>query len=243
MNDTNNSPGLPGQNRRADRRPPAPRPPEIPIPPADAEHALYPVSGRKIALTRPERGQGYTRAMQIMHWVTVALLFGAYLLAWAAGNAETGVEAAWLVMLHRSFGLTILALTAIRFAWRQRSRVPPLPADVPAIQQLAARASAMGLYVLLALQPLLGLTASMLHGDRILVFGGIVAPSFLPADPAFAHQVFEMHGWTALLLLALIGVHSGAALYHHLIRRDEVLAGMLPGLLRRSAPRPGATGG
>ena len=37
-----------------------------------------------------------------------------------------------------------------------------------------------------------------------------------------------MHGTVALVLLAFIAVHACAALYHHFIRRDNVLRNMLP---------------
>jgi cytochrome b561 len=37
----------------------------------------------------------------------------------------------------------------------------------------------------------------------------------------------------AFALVALIGMHVGAALFHHFIRRDGVLTRMLPSLPRR----------
>jgi cytochrome b561 len=40
---------------------------------------------------------------------------------------------------------------------------------------------------------------------------------------------------TANVLLILIGLHAAAALYHHFIRRDAVLAAMLPERLGRAA--------
>lgn len=36
-----------------------------------------------------------------------------------------------------------------------------------------------------------------------------------------------------MLLALMIVLHVGAALYHYLIRKDNVLGRMLPGLLRR----------
>src|ERR1700756_4547346 len=116
------------------------------------------------------------------------------------------------------------------------ARPPYLPADVPAPQRLAAKATVVALYMLLAVQPLLGLAASMLQGDHILVFSRILVPSFLPINRPLARLIFTMHGWAALLLLALIGVHVAAALYHHFIRRDDVLSGMLPELRRSARP-------
>jgi len=181
-------------------------------------------------MTSPCRVPGYAGAMQAMHWATVALLIGAYVAVWSIKDGASDATTAGLAMLHRSFGLTILGLTAFRFAWRQRTPVPQLPADVPRFQRIAARASVAALYVLLGLQPVLGVVGSLLYGDRVTVFGAVVLPSLLPFNRPLARQTFWLHGWTALLLLALISMHVGAALYHHFVRRDAVLSGMLPGV-------------
>jgi cytochrome b561 len=186
---------------------------------------------------------GFTTPMRAMHWITVVLLLGAYSAAWMIDTNISSAETDWLVMLHRSFGVSILLATGLRLAVRQHARVPPLPADLPAAQRFAARAVTGLLYILLILQILLGLIGSMLHGDRIALFGGAVLPLTLPVDRQLARQIFQLHGMTALLLLALIGLHVAAALYHHFVRRDEVMAAMLPGMpcrLRPAelAPRP-----
>lgn len=186
--------------------------------------------------------RGWAAPMRAMHWATVALLLGAYCAVWAIGAAATAADEAWLAMLHRSFGVATLALTLVRIVWRQRTGAPPVPADLPMVQRLAARANVAALYGSLVSQPLLGLAGSMLHGDRVTVFGGVVLPNVLPIAWPLARGIFRAHGWMALLLLATIGVHVAAALFHHFVRRDEVLSGMLPGT-RRSFPaaRPGAS--
>ncbi len=169
-----------------------------------------------------------------MHWVSASLLIGSYTTAWTVSFATSNVGTTRLILLHRSFGLVILTVTAIRVLWRQRTRMPGLPAGVPELQRIAARANVIGLYALLVLQPMLGLSASMLHGDRLVLPGGLVVPDLLPFDRKLAHTVFQVHGIVALILLGLIGMHVAAAFYHHFVRKDDVLAGMLPSLGRRS---------
>jgi cytochrome b561 len=156
---------------------------------------------------------GYTLAMRAMHWASVALCLGAFLVAWAIGNA-TDDEAASLVMVHRSLSVMILALITLRLAWRRSAQVRLADAKATAVPRLAARTSVIALYVLLAAQPLMGLAASMLKGSRIVVFGVIQLPSLLAVNEPLARQVLEVHGWAALLLLALIGLHLGTALCH-----------------------------
>ena len=177
-------------------------------------------------------GHGHGGVMRAMHGATVLLLLGTNALAWAIEDAGTTAEAAWLAMLHRSLGLGILALTAVRLAWRRRTAVPPLPADLPASQRLPARAGTIAVYALL------GLAGSLLHGDHVTLSGRFALPAVLPVDRPLAHRIVEVHGWIALLLLVLIGLHVAAALHHHVIRRDRMLAGMLP-WCSPSPARPG----
>ena len=70
----------------------------------------------------------YSPAMQAMHWATLVLLICAYVAALMIDGAESRDPAAWLVMLHRSLGITILLVTAIRLAIRRQTRIPSLPA-------------------------------------------------------------------------------------------------------------------
>ena len=49
----------------------------------------------------------------------------------------------------------------------------------PELQRIAAKAVVIALYVLLFLQPVVGLMASQANGDRIEVFGMFTLPSFM----------------------------------------------------------------
>jgi cytochrome b561 len=189
------------------------------------------------AAGRTAESPGYSGVMQAIHWTTLILLLCACLAAWMIDGAGSRDQAAWLVMLHRSLGMTILLITLIRLAARQRTRIARLPPGLPPVQRVAARATTILLYALLGLQPLLGLAASLLHGDRVVLFGGIALPGPLPVNKPLAHDIFQLHGWTAIALLLLIGLHAAAALHHHFVRKDAVLAGMLPGAQPLTAGR------
>ena len=173
----------------------------------------------------------YSRSMRMLHWLTAALLLFAYPLAWSIELAQSADVAARLVMLHRSVGVTVLLLTLIRLARRLSSTVPALPPDLPFWQRWAARGNTGLLYVLLLAQPSLGLAASWLHGDHIVLYGCIGLPAGA-ANRALSHQLFQLHGAVALLLLALIGLHAGAAFYHLIVRRDHVMSSMVGACLR-----------
>jgi cytochrome b561 len=172
--------------------------------------------------------QSYSGAMRAFHWATVILLTFVYVIAFSIENASSGEQARLLLTLHRTAGGTVLVLTLGRLLWRMRSAIPSLPSDLPRWQVFAAHANAAGLYGLLLGQPLLGLCASWLHGDK-LVFYGLPVPSPLPIDRPLSRQLFELHHLVGYLLLAMIAVHVGAALFHHFVRRDTVLLGMIRG--------------
>jgi cytochrome b561 len=162
--------------------------------------------------------------IKALHWSSVTLCLGAFLVAWAIGSAADA-EAAGLVMLHRSFSVIILALIALRLAWGRCARVRPWPSKTSGPPRLVDRVSVVTLYVLLAVQPLMSLMSSMLYGSRIVVFGASNLPSFVAENEPLARQILAVHGWVALLLLAVIGVHVAVALHDRFLRRDEAAAG------------------
>jgi cytochrome b561 len=76
-------------------------------------------------------------------------------------------------------------------------------------------------------QPLLGLGHSLLRGKPFDILVAAV-PALLPRDEAASHLLHELHEDAAWLLLALIGIHAGAALFHRFVLRDRILQSMLP---------------
>jgi hypothetical protein len=64
------------------------------------------------------------------------------------------------------------------------------------------------------------------------VFGLIKVPSFLAENEPLARQILQVHGWAALLLLALIGLHVGAALRDRFVRHEALAAGLLSAVRR-----------
>jgi cytochrome b561 len=138
-----------------------------------------------------------------------------------------------LLNLHRSTGALTLAVVFFRLAWRARfAYLPPFPASLPKLQQWAAKANEYGLYALLVLQPLTGLADGVFHGKPFVLFG-LQVPALMAFDEPLFHLSGELHELGARVLLALIGLHLGAALLHGLVLRDGILRRMLPPRLAR----------
>ena len=53
---------------------------------------------------------------------------------------------------------------------------------------------------------------------------------------SLARQILQVHGWAALLLLALIGLHVGAALRDRFVRHEALAAGLLSAVRRPHRP-------
>ena len=176
------------------------------------------------AMTMPE--PTYTLTARTLHWITATLVLINLPLGLVIANKWGGPMQDWLYNLHRSIGATVIPVILVRFLYRLTHRPPPLPADMPPIQQLAAHANHWLLYGLLIVQPFLGWIGTSAYPATIVVFGLFELPSIWPEDRAFSDQVFEVHEFIGYSIALLLCAHIGAALMHHLVRRDGVLQRM-----------------
>ncbi|PZP57525.1 MAG: cytochrome b, partial [Azospira oryzae] len=78
-----------------------------------------------------------------------------------------------------------------------------------------------------------GWLGSSAKGIPTVYLGLIRLPDLIGKDPELAEQLFRLHWVLNKTLLVAVSVHVAAALKHHLVDRDEVLARMLPARLSR----------
>jgi cytochrome b561 len=77
---------------------------------------------------------------------------------------------------------------------------------------------------------MLGWLAASWRGYTVLLFGLVEVPKLLATRAPGWQWAGDIHQFLATyVLLTLVGLHVLAALYHHFIRRDNVLRRMLPG--------------
>ena len=82
------------------------------------------------------------------------------------------------------------------------------------------------------LLPLLGWIGVSLY-PALETVGGITLPALTEGNRPASEAVLRAHAITAFVLIVLIAVHVGAALFHHFIRKDSTLRRMWPGLKSR----------
>jgi cytochrome b561 len=184
----------------------------------------------------PDRETTYSPGARHFHWWTVALVaiqipVGLYMVY--RGNL-TNFDALTntLYSSHKTLGLVILVLVLARLFYRFSHGAP---ADEPTIewwQKAASHATHWSLYLLLVLVPIMGWLGISLYGARE-VFGVASIPPLAAPNQAAAAWALMLHRYLALLVIAAVGAHVGGALFHYFIRKDGVLARMLPQAGRR----------
>jgi cytochrome b561 len=183
---------------------------------------------------------GWSALSKAFHWTmafavlgTAALMYYMVNLGDLEADPVLRAEYGRLLKLHKSIGLVVLFLVAFRLAWNLWRRRPPRPAGTSGAQRLAARGTHVLLYVAMLAVPLLGWMASMTYGGRTWFFGLFELPVWLPKNIEWAYVLQPAHIWAAWAMLAVVGVHAAAALWHHLVRRDATLVQMMPREPRR----------
>jgi len=199
-----------------------------------------PIAGTSVAgrLPAPGADARYTRTAMVLHWLIAALVIVQFGWGWwmqEIPKVPVGprVDA---FNLHKSVGLTILALMVIRLAWRRGHRPPPLP-PLPSWQRTAARATHVALYALLVIHPLSGYLGSEFSGYPVRYFG-ITLPSWGGKNVALKDFLSAMHLATSWAIAALVALHVCGALKHALVHRDGLLARMGVGRSRTARSEP-----
>lgn len=141
-----------------------------------------------------------------------------------------------LRVLHEPAGLIVFGLILLRIVWRLAHRPPAMPSGMQPWEFTVAKLTHWLLYALMIAVPILGLATTIVRG-RPIDFGLFQIP--LPFTGTIARStarlVKEMHEATSQGLLALAFVHALAAIWHHHVRKDDVLTRMLPERPQRQA--------
>ena len=165
----------------------------------------------------------YTSFAIALHWVLAAALFAQFTLGWwmlDLPKSPPGLRAGWF-NVHKSIGVTIALLVAVRLAWRLQHPAPEVDMG-PAWRRAAARIMHTLLYGCMLAMPVSGLLGSSFTRYPIRLFG-IALPTPHADWPAGKQLMSNLHYATACLFAALVVIHIAAALWHWW-RRDDVSA-------------------
>lgn len=174
----------------------------------------------------------YSLVAIVLHWLLGLVIVGLFLMGSYMVDLPFSPQRLKLFNWHKWAGMSFLALTVLRLLWRMTHRPPALPKTIvqamPGWQMRAYHATHHLMYLLFLAVPLLGWAYSSAAGFPIVLFGQLPLPDLVPVDKALAALIKPWHEITAVLLMALAGLHIAAALKHHWIDRDGLLKRMLP---------------
>ena len=123
--------------------------------------------------------------------------------------------------------MCVFALVVLRVLWRMID-LHPEPPQVPRWMGAAAKATHYVLYVLLFSLPLTAINGAWLEGHPLTLLAGVEIPPLLALSHEAGATIATVHTWLGDAVLWVAGVHALAALYHHFVLKDRVLASMLP---------------
>jgi cytochrome b561 len=189
----------------------------------------------------------YTKTAIILHWLIAIFIALMFVLGWYM--AELPKEApkqmaydlfdlgvyTWQVAeeisprtfyfnLHKSLGLTVLALIVLRILWRITHTPPAALSSYKAIEKKVATATHHSLYLLMLIVPVTGLTMAINSKYGVKWFGIDVIAGL---DNKPVRDFFECtHEFVGIVLLVLIGIHLLGALKHKFIDKDNTMSRM-----------------
>jgi cytochrome b561 len=169
----------------------------------------------------------YTGTAKTLHWLVVALLIAQFVLAWTMPHIGRNTQPDTVINLHFTVGVIILAVAAVRLLWRFTHKEPAPEAGMPPWQTTSARIVHWLLYLLLFLIPVLGWINASWRGFPVVMLG-IELPKLVATRPTGWAWTGDIHAVLAnYVMLAFVGLHVLAALYHWIVRRDRVFQRML----------------
>lgn len=159
-----------------------------------------------------------------IHWISAIAIIGLLVAGFVAADTAEEATKIQLLRFHFAAGIAVLSLTLFRIGWWLfADRQPHDVAGLPRWQGRSARIVHRLFYVVVIVLAVSGIGMMVLSGAGDVVFGEAVGlPDFTDYQPRAAH------GIAGRLLVILVVLHVGAALYHHLVRRDGTLRRMLP---------------
>ena len=174
----------------------------------------------------------YTAVAVVLHWLMAAaiilmLAMGLYM----TSDLPDRAAKFQIFQLHKSVGIVLLWLIAVRLAWRLAHRAPELAGPYPKWERALATLGHAALYILMVAMPLSGwllVSASPLGLPTILFQSGIEWPHVpgVGGNEQVGAAAGFTHYWLAWLLIAGIAGHVLAVVKHWLVDRENILVRM-----------------
>lgn len=160
-----------------------------------------------------------------LHWVIAFLIIALIILGLYMVELPISLQKLKLYGWHKEYGILVLILAGIRLVWRFSNITPRL--SIPLLEKIAARFVHWTFYFLMFAMPLTGWLMSSAAGLSVSFFGWFVLPDLVGANEDNMKLFQQIHSILGYALIAVIILHTSAALKHHFINKDDILRRML----------------
>ena len=168
----------------------------------------------------------YGLVSRLLHWLIFLMVVGMIIGGKILGVLPEGGIKAIAYSAHKSLGVVVFLLMAMRLVWRLLNPRPRF-LGTNSVLHYVAEVMHVCLYVLLLLQPLAGILMTQAYGHPVIVFGVMKMPPLIWHSQSLGGLFRQIHAVTAAVLALFIVAHAAAALKHHYIDRDKTLMRML----------------
>lgn len=163
----------------------------------------------------------------LLHWSMALLIVGMLILGLYMVRMPISLEKLKFYGWHKEVGVLILGLAILRIIWWLYNVLPALPSEMPRLEKWAARSVHLIFYGFVIVMPLTGWMMSSAAGLSVSFFGLFLLPNLVAPNPTLMSILLEVHRYLAYSLIALLVLHTLAALKHHFINKDDVLRKMI----------------
>jgi cytochrome b561 len=189
----------------------------------------------------------YTKTAVVLHWLIAIGIFAMFALGWFMSDlpkeapkqtaydlfnwgiytwqlAEPASPRTFYYNLHKSLGITLLAIILLRVLWRITHKPPQYLSTHQAWERKLATATHHLLYLLMLALPVSGLVMSAYSKYGVKWFG---VPFIKGLDNNTMREFYvEVHEVIGLVVLLFVILHIAGALKHKIIDKDDTLKRM-----------------
>jgi len=160
-----------------------------------------------------------------LHWTMAIGIIGLFILGyWMRTLNYTSPYYQSAPDLHQSVGMVILVLLIFRLVWKIANPTPHVP-TLTRLEQVGSTLVHWAFYLILFVVMIAGYFILTSDGRGFEVFGLIDVPSVY-TQKGLEKLAGQIHWILAYLTMGLVALHGGAALWHHFIKKDDVLRQM-----------------
>ena len=161
-------------------------------------------------------------SVRILHAILAFLIIAQLILGF--GFSYNILNFKWVMVLHKSFGLTTFFIILGLIITRIFSYKPKYDPPLPIIQLIIAKCVHFGMYISAFGMAVSGLGGAILVNHPWKIFFIIPFPEIFKTNIPLGREIFSYHYVFATILLVLVVIHIIAALFHQFILKDNIIA-------------------